>query len=89
MNRNEFIDAVATRSGVSVSDTAAVIDGLTATMVEALGRGEDVRIPGLITAERVTRPARTGRNPRTGEPLDIPKRFVVRLKPGSSLKNAV
>jgi len=54
-----------------------------------LGAGEAVKVTGLFSAERVERKARTGRNPRTGEEIEIPAGFGVKISAGSLLKKAV
>ena len=51
--------------------------------------GEGLKLTGLFSAERVKRAARTGRNPRTGEQIDIPASYGVRISAGSLLKKAV
>jgi DNA-binding protein HU-beta len=88
VNRTELISALAERSGVTQSDADSVITALGDVLVDAVGRGEDVRLPGLMTVERVERAARTGRNPRTGETLEIAASFGAKLTPGSKLKAA-
>jgi len=71
--------------------TAQAADALAAwerIVSEALGRGESVRLPGFLTIDVVDRAARTGRNPQTGEPLEIAASRVPRFKAGSTLKVA-
>lgn len=89
MNRSTLVTELAARTRLTAAETGAVLDALTGVLAETLARGEEVRIPGLLTAERVHRAARAGRNPRTGEELQIAARHAVRLTPGSTLKNAV
>ena len=55
----------------------------------ALAKGEKVQLPGLFTAEAVERPARNGRNPRTGESMTIPAHKAVKISASSTLKKAV
>ena len=57
--------------------------------VEAMKSGDGLKLPGLFSAERVKRAARTGRNPRTGETIEIPATYGVRISAGSLLKKAV
>jgi DNA-binding protein HU-beta len=89
MNRSELIAATATRCGTSVASTDQIVGCLQAIITEALVNDEKVTIPGFLTLDVAERSARTGRNPRTGEPLDIPARKVVRVTAGQSLKRAV
>ncbi len=89
MNRSELIAATAARCGTSASSTDQIVGALQAVITEALVKGEKVSIPGFLTLDVAERSARTGRNPRTGEPLEIPARKVVRVTAGQSLKRAV
>lgn len=89
MNRSDLIDDVAARSGLDAKEVSAVIDALESSMAATLASGSDIRIPGFLTAQRVSRPARTGRNPRTGESMEIPARFGVKISAGTKLKKAV
>ncbi|GAB7191346.1 HU family DNA-binding protein [Kineococcus sp. NUM-3379] len=88
MNRTELVTALATRSGVPQEQADAVLTALDDVLVEAVRTGDTVRLPGLLTLERVERAARTGRNPRTGEELQIPASRGARLTAGSRLKQA-
>ncbi|WP_432482257.1 HU family DNA-binding protein [Kineococcus esterisolvens] len=88
MNRSELISAVAERSGVSAADADAVLGAFGDVLLEAVAKGDAVKLPGLMTVERVERAARTGRNPRTGETLEIAASFGAKLTAGSKLKAA-
>jgi DNA-binding protein HU-beta len=57
-------------------------------LLEAVGRGEKVQLPGILSVEPVERRARTGHNPRTGEPMEIPAHTTVKLSAGARLKSA-
>lgn len=89
MNRTELISAVADKAGVSAKDTDGVLKAFADTVTTAVSGGEKVQIPGFLTIERVERAARQARNPRTGEPIDVPAGFGVKATAGSGLKNAV
>ncbi|MFZ5870073.1 MAG: HU family DNA-binding protein [Actinomycetota bacterium] len=89
MNRNEIVDAVAARADVPRTHADAVLAAFADVVGDALAAGEKVQIPGFLTAEAVERAARTGRNPRTGETLQIAASTGVKLSPGSRLKAAV
>jgi DNA-binding protein HU-beta len=65
-----------------------VIDGLREELVEAITRGDKVALPGLLTVERTQRSARTGRNPQTGESIEIAAANTVKVTAGSNLKKA-
>ena len=88
MNRSDLASTIAQRTGVSVKDATAVIAGLNDVIIEAVGRGEKIQLPGLLTIERVERAARTGRNPQTGEEIEIPAGYAAKVTAGSKLKAA-
>jgi len=89
MNRTELITATATHSGVPLATVEHVLVSIQAVVIESLMRQEKVTIPGFLTLDVVERGARTGRNPQTGAPLDIPARKAVRIAAGQGLKRAV
>lgn len=89
INRTELVSAIADRSGLTKAQADEALSAFQATIIDALSDGESVRLTGLMTIERVERAARTGRNPRTGEEIQIPGRYGVKLTPGLTLKNAV
>ncbi|RMG31234.1 MAG: HU family DNA-binding protein [Gammaproteobacteria bacterium] len=89
MNKTELIATVAERAGMSRAEAAKAVDALLASIAEALGRGEAVSLVGFGTFEVRERAARTGRNPRTGETLEIPAARVPAFKAGKALKDAV
>ncbi|GAA1387864.1 HU family DNA-binding protein [Luteococcus peritonei] len=89
MNHSELVAAVATATDLPIETVNEVL-GSTAELVgQALGRGERVQLAGLLVAEPTRRKERSGRNPRTGEPITIPERTAVRLTPAAALKRAV
>jgi len=89
MNRSELTGTLADRAGVSRAQAGAVLDALEAVLGEELKAGRKISLSGFLTAETVERAARTGRNPRTGEELQIAASTGVKLTPGSRLKAAV
>lgn len=88
MNRNELVDAVAQRSGQSKSTVDAVLSAFDATLVDAVSSKQEVKVTGLFTLDTTERDARQGRNPQTGESIDIAAGTVARLRPGARLKKA-
>jgi DNA-binding protein HU-beta len=88
MNKAELVSAIAKRAEVPASTVDAVIDGLREELVEAITRGDKVALPGLLTVERSQRSARTGRNPQTGESIEIAAANTVKVTAGSVLKKA-
>ena len=72
-----------------VSAAGNAVDAVFEAVGEALANGEEVRIAGFGTFGTRNRPARTGRNPQTGESLSIPASTAPAFKPGKTLKDAV
>lgn len=89
MNKGEFVDAVAAKSDMSKTDAAAAVDAVLDSVTEALKKGDQVTLVGFGTFLVRKREARTGRNPRTGEPLEIAASNVPSFKAGKALKDAV
>lgn len=89
MNRSEVAQSIALRTGVSPATAASMLSAFEQVLSESVARGEKVHLPGVLSVERVERAARTGRNPQTGEPIDIPAGYGVKITAGSRLKSAV
>lgn len=89
LNRTELIAKIAERANLTKTDADAAMSALQEVLVESLAAGEAVKITGLMSVERTERAARKGRNPRTGEEIEIPAGFGVKLSAGSVLKKAV
>ncbi|GAA1360999.1 MULTISPECIES: HU family DNA-binding protein [Arthrobacter] len=89
LNRSELVAVVAEKTGNSQVAVNAVLDSVFETFVEQVSKGEKVSIPGWLAVERTDRAARTGRNPQTGETIQIPAGHSVKLTAGSKLKAAV
>ena len=89
IQRAELAARLATESGVTAADAEAVLAALTPVLSAALASGDSVRLTGLMSISTSDRPAREGRNPRTGEQITIPAGRVVRIAPGATLKGAV
>lgn len=88
LNRSELVSEVANKSGATKTVVNDVLDALFATFTEQVSKGEKVSIPGWLAVERTDRAARTGRNPQTGETIQIPAGHSVKLTAGSKLKAA-
>ena len=89
MNKTEMADRLAARTGLSKSAARDAVDGVFAIIGEALADGEDVRLPGFGTFGARSRPARTGRNPMTGEAVSISASTSPTFKAGKTLKDTV
>ncbi len=89
VTRTDLVAAVAERASLTKAQSDAALSALQDTILESVAAGEAVKFTGLLSVERVERAARTGRNPRTGEEIEIPAGYGVKLSAGSSLKKAV
>jgi DNA-binding protein HU-beta len=89
VNKNDLVDAVAERTGLAKSDAARAVEAVLGTVTETLQKGDQVALSGFGTFVVKARAARTGRNPRTGEPIAIPASRVPAFKAGKALKDAL
>lgn len=88
LNKNDLVAAVAAESGQSQAAVSGVVDSLFSVLAKSLGEGTKVSIPGWLAVERTHRAAREGRNPATGETIQIAAGYGVKLSAGSKLKAA-
>lgn len=87
MNRSELVHAISQRSGVESRDVDSTLKGLFEVVAGVVAKGEDkITIPGFISFEQIDRAARTGRNPQTGEALEVPASKAVKISAGTKLK---
>ena len=89
MNTNDLITSVAESSGLTKADAGRAVDGVFDSIASALSSGDDVRIVGFGSFSVANRAASTGRNPRTGEEIQIPASKQPKFKAGAPLKSAV
>jgi DNA-binding protein HU-beta len=89
MTKSDFVDRVASESGLSKKDAGAAVDAVITTIEGALKSGEEVSFTGFGKFHVANRGAREGRNPRTGETMTIAASKVPRFTAGSGLKKAV
>lgn len=89
MNKRELVDAVADSTGVARSGAEEAVDAVVAAISAALVEGAKVTLPGFGTFEVRERSARTGRNPQTGDTLEIPASRGAGFKAASALKKAL
>ena len=89
MNKTELIAAMAEASGLTKKDCDTALNAFVDTLQTALKSGDKVQLVGFGTFEAKERPARVGRNPRTGEPMTYPACKVPVFKPGKALKDAI
>ena len=89
MNKQELIDAVASDAGISKSAAAETIDAVLNTVSKAVADGGSVQLIGFGTFSTGERSARTGRNPQTGETIEIAAAKTVKFTAGKAFKDAV
>ena len=89
MKKSEMIEALATQTGLTKADVEKVFNGTFNLFKEELAKGNDVAVAGFGTFKISNRAARTGRNPQTGETIEIAASKSVGFKAGSALKEIV
>ena len=89
MNKAELVNAVASAANLSKADAGRAVDAVVGSVSSALQRGEQVSVIGFGTFSVSHRKATTGRNPRTGESIQIAATNVPKFKSGKALKAAV
>ncbi len=89
MNKASLIEKVASTSDMSKAEAERIVEGVFDSITEELKGGGEVSIAGFGIFSVKDRAARTARNPRTGEPVDVPATIVAKFKPAKALKDAV
>lgn len=89
MNKNDVIDAIKNKTGLTKEDAKKALDAFTDIVAEALKNGDKVQLIGFGSFEVTERSARTGRNPQTGAAIEIPASKAPRFKAGKALKDIV
>ena len=87
MNRNELVDAIASKADLSKSAANKAVDAVFDSITEALKDGGEVRLVGFGTFSVASRAASEGRNPRTGEKIQIAASKQAKFKPGKRLRD--
>ncbi len=89
MNKTELVAAIAEKTELSKKDAEKALKAFTEVVADELKKGEKIQLVGFGTFEVAERPAREGRNPRTGEPMPIPASKSPRFKAGKALKDSL
>ena len=89
MNKTELINAMAEKAELSKKDAEKALNAFIDTVTEELADGRKVQLIGFGTFKTSERAARMGRNPQTGEEMEIPASIVPKFKAGKALKEAV
>ena len=89
VTKQDFVDAVADRAGISKRDAGTAVDAMLDTITDALKKGDSITFTGFGKFATSARAARQGVNPRTGERVQIAATTVPKFTAGSALKSAV
>ena len=89
MNKGELVEAIANEADISKSDAQSALDAFVSTVTNEMKKGDKVTIVGFGTFSTSNRAARTGRNPQTGQPIQIPAKKVAKFSAGKALKDAI
>ena len=89
MNKTELVAAIAEKAQITRKDADAAVKAFTDVVSDVLKKGEKIQLVGFGTFEVSERPAREGRNPRTGETMTIAASKQPKFKPGKALKDAI
>jgi DNA-binding protein HU-beta len=89
MNKSQLVEAIAHQTDINKKQAAATLDAITSTITSSLASGEEVSLVGFGTFKVSDRAARAGRNPQTGEAIQIKASRVPSWKPGKTVKDSV
>lgn len=89
MNKNELIDRICEKAGLSKTDANNALDAFTDAITDAMKEGQEIVLVGFGSFKVGVRAARTGRHPQTGKAMQIAASKVVKFKVGKKLKDAV
>lgn len=89
MNKSQLAEAIAETAGITKAQAKRAIEAFISTTGEAMKAGEKIVLVGFGTFEAVNKPAREGRDPRTGATIQIAAKKVVKFKPGAQLCDTV
>lgn len=89
MKKKELINAISQRSGMGKNESESALNAVISCLSDLLAKGDSIVLPGFASLSVKERAARTGRNPSTGQPLNIPASKIVSFKAGSKLKEVI
>jgi len=89
MTKTDLVNYIAEKAGLTKADAARALEAMQEGITEGLKNEKKVTLTGFCTFTAVDKPAKDGRNPRTGETVKIPARVAVNVKAGSKLKEAL
>ena len=88
MNKQEFITYIANQHNCKKVEAEKAIDMFTSSVIDAMGQGDEISLVSFGQFYRTKIKARIGRNPRTGQPVEIPTKILAKFSAGQKLKNA-
>jgi integration host factor beta subunit len=89
MTKADMVEQIADATGLTKKDTAVVVDGFLEAVKQALAQEKNIEIRGFGSFKVKKRKARKARNPRTGDPVQVPSRHVPTFKPSKELKELI
>lgn len=89
MTKAQLVDFIAEETGLTKADSARALEAMMNGVIKGLKKERAVKLTGFCTFAAKKKPAKEGRNPRTGEKVKIPARVAVTIKAGSKLKDAL
>jgi DNA-binding protein HU-beta len=89
VNKSELVTAIVATTGESTKTVAAIVNAAFNTIQDTVATGEDVAVIGFGKFGRVHRPARTAKNPSTGEDIDVAESYAPKFRPGAGFKDVV
>ncbi len=89
MTKTDLVNYMAEETGLTKADATRALDAMMSGVIKGLKKEKKVALTGFLTFKADKKPAKKGRNPRTGEVVDIPARVAVSIKAGSKLKDAL
>ena len=89
MTKAQIVDRIAEATGLTKMETEAVVDGFMLTVLETVAGGDRVELRGFGTFRPVERAPRTARNPRTDQPVPVPRRMAPVFKPAQEFRRRV
>lgn len=89
MNKTDLVNYMAEETGLTKADATRALDAMMSGVIKGLKGDGKVALTGFLTFNAKKKPAKKGRNPRTGDVVNIPARVAVTIKAGSKLKDAL
>ncbi len=89
MNKSELVSAMSSNSGLTKTDCEKALSAFMSAVKDALANKEDIRLVGFGTFTVTERKAHEGRNPKTGETIQVPACTIPKFKPGKDLKDFI